>query len=71
VPTKVFLSFKNWNFLSITKNPLFLLDFSDDNIMNDLAVQLNLFPQTKSGFYYLAQMFILNAANIDLVLIFV
>ena len=72
MPTKVFLSFKNWNFLDITKNPSFLLDFSEDSLLNDLAI-LPLCPlcKTKWLFYYLSQMILLSANNINLILIFV
>jgi len=71
MPSEVFLSFKNWNFFTITKNPLFLIDFSNDDMLNDLAIQLSQFPKTKWVFYYVAQMIFLSTNNINLVLIFV
>jgi len=55
MPSEVFLSFKNWNFFTITKNSLFLIDFSNDDPLNNLSIQLSQFPKTKWVFYYVAQ----------------
>jgi len=73
IPTNVYLSFKNYNFLSAPDNVLFILDFSNDNQLNDLAVQLGRFKQTKWLFHYLVQMILLDSSwiHFHLVLVFV
>ena len=73
IPTNVYLSFKNYNFLSAPDNVLFILDFSNDNQLNDFAIQLGRFKETKWLFHYLAQMVLLDSSwiQIHLFLIFV
>jgi hypothetical protein len=53
--------FKNYNFLSAPDNVLFILDFSDDSQLNDFAIQLGRFKETKWLFHYLAQMVLLDS----------
>ena len=73
IPTNVYLSFKNYNFLSAPDNVLFILGFSNDNQLNDFAIQLGRFKETKWLFNYLAQMVLLDSSwiHIHLFLVFV
>lgn len=73
IPTQVYLAFKNYNFLNASDNPLFILDFSNDNQLNDFAVQLGRFKETNWLFHYLAQMVLLDSSwiHIHLYLVFV
>jgi len=73
IPTNVYLSFKNYNFLSDPDNVLFILDVSNDGQLNDFAIQLGRFKETKWLFHYLAQMILLDSSwiHFHLVLVFV
>ena len=62
IPSNVYLSVKNWDFLGIQNNALFVLDFSNDNKLNDFAVQLGQFNQTRHLFRYEFQLLCLDAS---------
>ena len=73
IPTQVYLSVKNYNFLNASDNALFILDFSNDNQLHDFAIQLGRFKETKWLFHYLAQRVLLDSSwiHIHLYLVFV
>jgi len=62
IPSNVYLSVKNYDFLGIQKNALFVLDFSSDTKLNDFAVQLGQFNQTRHLFHYEFQLLCLDAS---------
>nr|WAK85051.1 hypothetical protein [Amicula sp. isolate GU52X-4 cfCalB7] len=62
VPSNVYLAVRNYDFLGIQKNALFILDFSSDSRLNDFAVQLGRFNQTRSLFNYVFQLLCLDAS---------
>jgi hypothetical protein len=62
IPSKVYLSVKDYDFLGIQKNALFVLDFSSNTKLNDFAVQLGQFNQTRHLFNYEFQLLCLDAS---------
>jgi hypothetical protein len=62
IPSKVYLSIKDYDLLGIQKNALFILDFSSDTKLNDFAVQLGQFDQTSHLFNYEFQLLCLDAS---------
>ena len=62
IPLKVYLSIKNYDFLGIQKNALFVLDFSSETKLNDFAIQLGQFNQTRHLFNYEFQLLCLDAS---------
>ena len=58
----VYLSVKNYDFLDTQKNALFVLDFSSNTKLNDFAVQLGQFNQTRHLFHYEFQLLCLDAS---------
>ena len=71
-PSKIFLSFKNLYFFNSYQNPLFVIDFSNDSQLNNLAIQFSIFDTTKELFFYLTQMVILTTgSHLNLVFIII
>jgi hypothetical protein len=62
IPSNVYLSVKNYDFLGIQKNALFVLDFSSNTKLNDFAFQLGQFNQTRHLFHYEFQLLCLDAS---------
>ena len=62
IPSNVYLSAKNYDFLGIQKDALFVLDFSSNTKLNDFAVQLGQFNQTRHLFHYEFQLLCLDAS---------
>ena len=67
----MYLSLKNYDFLSIHDNAIFVLDFSSDVQLNKFAVQLGQFKQTQSLFHYEFQLLCLDSSWFPFDLIFV
>ena len=70
VPSKIFLSFDNLYFFNSYQKPLFVIDFSNDGQLSDLAVQFSKFDTTKGLFFYLTQMILLTTGS-HLALVFI
>jgi len=71
-PSKIFLSFKNLHFFNTYQNPLFVIDFSNDSQLSNLAIQFSRFDTTKGLFFYLTQMVILTTgSHLNLVFIII
>jgi len=71
-PSKIFLSFKNLHFFNDYQNPLFVIDFSNDNQLTNLATQYSKFDTSKELFFYLSQMVILTTgSHLNLVFIII
>jgi hypothetical protein len=71
-PSNVYLLLKGYDFLNIQSNTLFILDFSSDTKLNDYAVQLGQFKQTKELFHYEFQLLCLDSSwlRLHLALVF-
>lgn len=71
-PSNVYLLLKGHDFLNIQSNALFILDFSSDTKLNDFAVQLGRFKQTKELFHYVFQLLCLDSSwlRLHLALVF-
>ena len=59
-PSNVYLLLKGHDFLNVQNNALFILDFSSDIVLNDFAIQLGQFEQTKKLFHYVFQLVCLD-----------
>jgi hypothetical protein len=71
-PSKIFLSFKNLHFINSSQKPLFVLDFSNDSQLNDLAILFSEFDTSKRLFFYLTQMVLLTTgSHLNLVFIII
>ncbi len=71
-PSEIFVSFKYFNNFNNYQNPLVILDFSNDDQLNDLAIQFGKFDATKGLFFYLTQMILLTtASHLNLVFIII
>lgn len=71
-PSKIFLSFKNLHFFNSYQNPLFIIDFSNETQVSNLAIQFSRFATTKGLFFYLTQMVLLiTGSHLNLVLIII
>ena len=62
IPSNVYLSAKNYDFLGIQKDALFVLDFSSNTTLTDFAIQLGQFNQTRDLLHYEFQLIILDAS---------
>jgi hypothetical protein len=63
IPSNVYLLVKNYDILGIQNKPaLFVLDFASDSKLNDFAVQLGQFDQTRHLFQYEFQLLCLDAS---------
>lgn len=72
-PTGAYFALKNYNFFSAPENPLLILDFTNDGLLNDFLFQLKGSKETEWLFHYVIQImqFNLNRAHIHLILVFV
>ena len=61
-PSNVYLLLKGHDFLNVQNNALFILDFSSDTKLNDFAIQLGQFKQTKKLFHYVFQLVCLDSS---------
>jgi hypothetical protein len=65
-PSNVYLVLKGHDFLDMERNALFILDFQNDTQLNDFAVQLGQFKQTKELFHYEFQLLCLDSSWLPL-----
>lgn len=61
IPSNVYLSLKNCDFLGIEKDALFVLDFSSDGTLSEFTIQLGP-DQARDFFQYKCELLILDAS---------